>query len=116
MLAGPNTQTTHLNLSSKAGSPSRATYRVWGTNRSDALTCVVAAIFYRSVFGADIEASTLLGHSSIDVTMMPDSHLLLRESIYTHRAASLRCATPPRSDVFNAEEETPLTYGRIAGH
>ena len=108
MLPGPNTRSTHLSLSSKARSPSRATYRVWGINWSDALTCVVAAIFHRSVFRADIEASTLSGHSAIDATMTPDSHLLLRESIYTHRAPSLRCATPPRSAVFDAEEETPL--------
>ena len=48
------------------------------------------------------------GHSVIDATMTPDNHLLLRESIYMHRAPSLRCATPPRSAVFDAEEETPL--------
>src|SRR4051812_15474834 len=40
--------------------------------------------------------------------MRPDNHLLLCESIYTHRVPSLRCATPPRSAVFVAEEERPL--------
>ena len=97
MLTGPNIQTTHLNLSSKSGSPSRATYRVWGTNRSDALACVVAAIFHRSIFKADIEVSTLSGHSAIDVTMTPDSNLLLRESIFVHRTPSLHSAMPPIS-------------------
>ncbi|XP_044446993.1 uncharacterized protein [Triticum aestivum] len=63
---------------------------------------------FLSVFRADIKASTLSGHSAIDATMTPHSHLLLREFIYTHRAPSLRCATPLRSAVFDAEEETPL--------
>src|SRR3954471_22957385 len=74
VLAGPNTQTTHLSLSSKARSPSQATYRVWGINWSHALTSVVAAILHRSVFIADIEASTLSGHSVIDATMAPDNY------------------------------------------
>ena len=51
--AGPNTQTSHLSLTSKAGGPDRATYRVRGTIRSDALTCVIAAISHWSIFRAD---------------------------------------------------------------
>ena len=50
--AGPNTQTSHLSLTSKAG-PDRATYRVRGTIRSDAHTYVGAAIFHWSIFRAD---------------------------------------------------------------
>ena len=41
-----------------------------------------------------IETSTLSGHSAIDVTMTPDSNLLLRESISVHRTPSLHSAMP----------------------
>ena len=77
-------------------------------NWSDALKCVVAAIFHWSVFRADIEASTLSGHSVIDATLTPDNYLHLRESITAHRAPSLHCTTPPRSAVINVQDEAPL--------
>ena len=80
--------------------------------RLGALTCVVAAIFHGSVFRADIEASTLSGHSAIDATMTPDNCLHLRESITAHRAPSLHCTTPPRSAVINVYDEAPLHQKR----
>ena len=39
--------------------------------------------------------------SAIDVTMTPDSYLLLRESISAHRTPSLHSAMPPNSAAIN---------------
>ena len=101
-----STQITYLSLTSKVGSPSRsgqAICHIPGLGHKTDLThsCAIAAIFHRSVFRANIEASTLCSHSAIDVTMTPDSYLLLRESISTHRTPSPHSAMPPISAAIN---------------
>lgn len=85
----PNTQTSQLNLTSKTRGPNQATYQVWGTNRSDALSWVVTTIFHQSIFRTGIDASTLPGLPSTPPQRQtapppcarPSRHICLRDPV-----------------------------------
>ena len=47
------------------------------------------------------------GLSAINATMMPDSFLLLRESISAHQTPSIHCAMPQRPTVNDMVDATP---------